>query len=196
MLVNYIMESEKILIAPRTDAIIPAGVVDKPSVCGALYFTTMKHRLSKHPLFFKWKSMNQRCTDLNFKQFYDYGGAGIIVYKEWQNDFKTFYDWAITNGYSQGLILDRRDNRLGYSPENCRWVNSFVSSQNRRLLFKSNSSKYRGVDLRNGLWRARITYMNKKHHLGYFHTIEEAAMAYNKFVISHKTSHPLNILTL
>jgi hypothetical protein len=37
MLINYIMQSKKILIVPKADAIIPSGVVDEPSACGALY---------------------------------------------------------------------------------------------------------------------------------------------------------------
>jgi hypothetical protein len=36
------MEPKRIFIAPITDAIIPSGVVDQPSVCGAFNSITMK----------------------------------------------------------------------------------------------------------------------------------------------------------
>lgn len=36
------MESKEIITAPITDAIIPSGVIGKPSVCGASNLTTMK----------------------------------------------------------------------------------------------------------------------------------------------------------
>jgi len=31
------MKLKRFITAPKTDAIIPSGVVDQPSVCGALY---------------------------------------------------------------------------------------------------------------------------------------------------------------
>ena len=35
------MQAKEIITAPRADAIIPSGVVDGPSACGALYFNVM-----------------------------------------------------------------------------------------------------------------------------------------------------------
>jgi hypothetical protein len=148
--------------------------------------------MSKTPLHIKWKSMKQRCYDPNFKEFKDYGGRGISVCAEWEDDFLAFYNWAISNGYTKGLILDRKDNDAGYSPDNCRWVNDLISRQHRRLLFSSNSSGFRGVDFNKGMWRSRIANNGTCFHLGYFNTAEEAAIAYNNFVLDNKTSHPLN----
>ena len=37
MAINYIMNQSEFITAPKTEAIIPLGVVDSPFVCGALY---------------------------------------------------------------------------------------------------------------------------------------------------------------
>ena len=36
------------------------------------------------------------------------------------------------NGYKEDLTIDRTNNDLGYSPDNCRWVSMKVQSRNRR----------------------------------------------------------------
>ena len=63
-----------------------------------------------------------RCNDKESKSYTRYGGRGIKVCKEWQESFEKFYEWAISNGYSDNLTLDRKNNDLGYCPENCRWA--------------------------------------------------------------------------
>lgn len=47
-------------------------------------------------------------------------------------EFKTFHDWAIANGYKEGLSIDRMDNDKGYSPENCQWATRKTQSRNKR----------------------------------------------------------------
>lgn len=61
-----------------------------------------------------------------------YGGRGIVVCDDWKNNFKAFYDWAMANGYNDGLSIDRIDNDKGYSSDNCRWVTMEIQSNNRR----------------------------------------------------------------
>jgi len=59
-----------------------------------------------------------------------------IVYKhvdlcsDWLS-FEAFRDWAMANGYSDGLSIDRINNSEGYNPENCRWVTAAEQAQNR-----------------------------------------------------------------
>lgn len=33
-----------------------------------------------------------------------------------------FVRWSLENGFSPDLVIDRRDNLLGYSPSNCQWI--------------------------------------------------------------------------
>jgi hypothetical protein len=72
----------------------------------------------------RWLSMKQRV-------FHEptYVEKGITICHEWL-DFKTFYDWAII-GFSPELEIDRKDNKLGYSPENCHWVTRLENLRNR-----------------------------------------------------------------
>jgi len=80
----------------------------------------------------KWSEMKSRCNNPNNKSFGDYGARGIKVCSEWDNDFLAFKKWAINNGYSKELQIDRIDNDKGYCPENCRFVSRIENCNNRR----------------------------------------------------------------
>jgi hypothetical protein len=62
----------------------------------------------------------------------NYRDRGITVCLEWRNDFMKFYEWALSNGYSDELQIDRRNNDGNYEPGNCRWVTAKVNANNRR----------------------------------------------------------------
>jgi hypothetical protein len=78
--------------------------------------------------------MIQRCTLEGCVGWEDYGGRGITVCEEWRSDFEAFYEWSVEQGYEMlsGLQLDRQDNERGYSPENCRFVDSKTNARNKR----------------------------------------------------------------
>ena len=77
--------------------------------------------------------MVNRCTRPNATSYSIYGGRGIKVCDEWGDSFETFCEWAVTNGYEEGLTLDRIDVNGNYEPSNCRFVDRKFQGRNRRI---------------------------------------------------------------
>lgn len=100
-----------------------------------------------------FNGMRQRCGNKNSAIFEHYGGRGITVCNEWKNDFIAFKNWAVQNGYQDHLQLDRKNNNLGYSPNNCRFVTSAINNRNKRTT-KLNNEKVNEI---------RIIYKDGKH---------------------------------
>ncbi len=80
----------------------------------------------------KYIGMTQRCWDKNAINYKNYGGRGIAVCKSWRN-FDNFAKWALSNGYSDGLQIDRIDNDGNYEPSNCRFVTRSENMRNTRM---------------------------------------------------------------
>jgi len=76
------------------------------------------------------KDIKKRCYNKNSKRYHKYGGRGITICDEWLNDRTAFFLWSLANGYADNLSIDRIDNNKGYSPDNCRWVDSNIQMQN------------------------------------------------------------------
>lgn len=140
---------------------------------------SIKHGYSKHPLYGVWENMKARCFRENNKTYKNYGGRGITICDEWLSA-KAFCEWGISNGYEEGLHLDRINNNGDYCPENCHFIKQ---SQNngvgKRRKKKDNTSGFIGVYWHKSKekWDAKIGIDNKLINIGSYDTKEEAIHA-------------------
>lgn len=83
-------------------------------------------------LYSIWSGMKKRCYDTEDKDYKNYGGRGISICDEWREDFNSFQEWALNNGYQENLSIDRIRVDSNYEPSNCRWANAIEQSNNKR----------------------------------------------------------------
>ncbi|HDY87984.1 MAG TPA: hypothetical protein ENH82_07725 [bacterium] len=91
-----------------------------------------KHGLGKHPIYYVWSHMKDRCYNPKDKGYKNYGGRGISVCEEWFSSLRIFYDFAIARGWKDGLQIDRINNEGNYEPNNCRFITQRENIRNSR----------------------------------------------------------------
>lgn len=143
-----------------------------------------------HPLYARWLSMTQRCTNPNHKGYPDWGGRGITVSEEFKN-FHLYckYIESLPN-YSDKGTVDRIDNMKGYESGNLRWTDSSTQITNQRYSGKG-FNKYTGVNfsITHQRWIARITFKGKTLLSKVCLTEKEALQIRNQFIIDNELPH-------
>lgn len=113
--------------------------------CGCLFKDTTPERCAKSNigarmrkhgdfgtrLYRIWAAMKRRCMNPHSRYFSNYGGRGIKVCLQWM-EYEPFKKWALSNGYAQGLSIDRINVDGDYTSENCRWADPKTQQNNRR----------------------------------------------------------------
>jgi len=138
------------------------GNIKKIRVSSVVNFTTVscgcykreqdyKHGLTKHPLYKIWGGIKDRCYKKTNSSYKKYGKRGVKMCDEWKHNFKLFYDWAIVNGWSKGLHIDKDKKGDGflYSPETCSILTCKENNQYRintpRIQYNGNTYTFQGL---------------------------------------------------
>ena len=95
------------------------------------HFSSVRKHNNK--LWHRWYKIQQRCHQ-NHEHYEDIG-----ICPEWDMEvsgpeqaFLNFWE-DMAEDFDETLMIDRINPNLGYSPDNCRWVDAKVSGNNKRF---------------------------------------------------------------
>lgn len=89
-----------------------------------------------------WMAMRSRCNNPNTQFYSRYGERGIKVCNEWDN-FEIFLK-DMGPAPSEKHSIERRNNDLGYNPQNCYWATNYEQSINKSI-GKNNTSGHKNI---------------------------------------------------
>jgi hypothetical protein len=89
-----------------------------------------RHGYSRTPIHTTWLSMKRRCDNPNAQNYYLYGGRGIKYEERWKR-FESFLE-DMGDKPGRDFSLERKDNSLGYSKDNCVWATKEQQANNKR----------------------------------------------------------------
>lgn len=117
------------------------------------------------------KNIKQRTSNPNNKDYQHYGGRGISICEEWKNDSSLFFNWAYSNGYKEGLEIDRINNNGNYGPSNCRFTTHQINVLNKRKM-RYDWGIYKRIN--RPFYEIQITSYGIVHYIGTSLDIESA----------------------
>lgn len=93
-----------------------------------------KHNGYKTREYRIYLDMKNRCCDIKHKAYPNYGARGITICERWLDLNSGFMNFLsdMGNRPSKKHTIERIDNSLGYSPQNCSWETMEVQQRNRR----------------------------------------------------------------
>lgn len=91
-----------------------------------------RHGFSYTKIYKVFAAILDRCYNEDNHAYEYYGAMGITVWQEWRDNPGSFCQWALDNGYKEGLEIDREDNDGNYTPDNCRIVTHKINMNNQR----------------------------------------------------------------
>ena len=134
------------------ETIIRSQDLSKAKSCGCY----RKKRLPKELLPFekeirsRYQGIKSRCYNEGTRSYKWYGAKGVTMCDEWLNDFYSFYNWCISNGFKKELHIDKDElcNELGvhphvYSPVTCKFITLEENNKHQSSNYKI---EYEGVE--------------------------------------------------
>ncbi len=97
--------------------------------------TSTTHGMCRSVEYKIWSGIKARCLTRTHKQYKDYGGRGIGICESWSNGFSGFFS-DMGARPSQKHSVERINNNLGYSKENCKWATIEDQNRNKRTNVK------------------------------------------------------------
>lgn len=112
-----------------------------------------------------WRGIKMRCLNPKNPAYKYYGGRGITICDEWVDNFLKFLE-DMGSRPSKYHSIDRRENNLGYSKDNCYWATKLEQSKNRKytvwVLYKGEIITQHELALKFGVGDGAILHHKKQ----------------------------------
>lgn len=140
--------------------------------CGCLNLEILKGRADKLRREYPSEWESYRGMKNRVKENPTYANLGM--WEEWENFQKFLNDMGPKP--NKTYTIDRKDTRLGYYPNNCRWASKSTQAYN-GVKPTNNTTGHVGVSPLRGKYQATIGYEGKSIYLGIFDTLDQAVDA-------------------